>query len=763
MARELDNREAGAPAKVRGMMSDRKRDLVLVGGGHAHVQVLRDFARNPPRRARLTLVVDTPIAVYSGMVPGFVAGQYRREDLEIDVLPLARRAGARVFLAPMTGLDMQRRRIRLAGRPSIPFDVASLDVGSMVAGFDLPGVRERALPTRPIGAFVQLVEEVATRAQPGPRGGHPLRLLIVGGGAGGVEIAFTLLARLGRGGAEARATLLSGGSRILADYPESLVRRVLRRARASGIDVRNGVRAVAAEAGVLVCGDGAREPFDLLVWVTGAVASRALAGIELPKDERGFLRTRSTLEVEGCDGLFATGDCAHLVDFPRTRKAGVYAVRQGPVLAANLKAALDGGRLGRYRPQSDFLTLLNMGDGTAIGGKWGVSFEGSWVMRLKDRIDRRFVRQFQVLDTRGAPAEAFREPPSMSAAMLCGGCAAKLGQTALHRALSRLDPPRRDPAVVLGLEAPDDAAAVVSPSGDVIVSSLDAFPAFTDDPYLVGQVGAVNAVSDLLAKGVAPRHALALVALPGGESPEQAEESLVQVLSGARAALDSLGVTLLGGHTTTASDLLVGFSVDGIADPRGSLLRMSGLRPGDRLILTKRLGTGVLFHADGRGEARGPWIQAALASMLQPNLAAARVAREAGATAATDVTGFGLAGHLAEMLRASGVSAVLDVGALPALPGALELLARGLRSTSHAANERGGRNIVIGSDAVAHPKLPLLFDPQTSGGLVFGVPAERAAFALERLRAAGDDAAAIIGSVAPGRADGSRIEVRAGR
>ena len=110
------------------MISAPRRELVLVGGGHAHVQVLRRLAMDPPLRTRVTVVVDTPIAVYSGMVPGFVAGQYRREELEIDVLPLARRAGARVILAPMTGLDTRRRRIRLAGRPSIPFDVASLDV-----------------------------------------------------------------------------------------------------------------------------------------------------------------------------------------------------------------------------------------------------------------------------------------------------------------------------------------------------------------------------------------------------------------------------------------------------------------------------------------------------------------------------------------------------------------------------------------------------------------------------------------------------------
>lgn len=738
-----------------------RKELVLVGGGHAHVQVLRHLAMKPPPATRVTVVVDTPVAVYSGMVPGFVAGQYRAEELEIDVLPLARRAGARVVMSPMTELDPRRRLVLLEGRPPLPFDVASLDVGSTVAGLETPGVREHALPTRPIGIFVRRVEQALARLR-SDRSHGPCRVVVVGGGAGGIEVAFTLLERLKRQAGEVRVTLVNAGSRILAGYPDGLARRVLRQARAKGVEIRDRISAVAAEPGSLALADGGREPFDLLVWVTGGVANRALAGVGLEKDPRGFLHTRSTLEVSGCEGLFAVGDCAHLVEFPRTPKAGVYAVRQGPVLARNLEQALSGGRLERYRPQRDFLTLLNLGDGTALGCKWGVSFEGAWVMRLKDRIDRAFMRRFQVLEADGGLTQAFQEEPAMHGDMRCGGCAAKLGQTALERALARISPPLEDATVVMGLGAPDDAAAVATPSGDVIVSSVDAFPGFTDDPFLVGQVGAVNAVSDLLAKGASPRHALALVALPEREDSEAAEETLVQVLSGARAALDPLGVTLLGGHTTTAASLLVGFVVDGPAPCDGPLLRMSGLRPGDRLVLTKALGTGVLFHADMRGEASGPWIQAALASMLRPNLAASRVAREVAATAATDVTGFGLAGHLAVMLRASGVSAVLDVATLPALPGALELLRRGLRSTAQPENERAGRGLVVSPEAALHPRLPLLFDPQTSGGLLLGFPPQRAALAVERLHAAGDEGAAVIGTVLSGREDGAPILMQVG-
>jgi selenide,water dikinase len=343
--------------------------------------------------------------------------------------------------------------------------------------------------------------------------------------------------------------------------------------------------------------------------------------------------------------------------------------------------------------------------------------------------------------------------------MLCGGCAAKLGQSTLARALSRLGPGGADPTVRLGLESPDDAVAWATPSGRSVVSSLDVFRAFTDDPWIVGRVAATNAVSDLQAKGVEPRYAQALVALPEDRADEDNEELLLGILAGARGLFDGLGVSLLGGHTLTAPEILVGFHLEALQEPDTELLTLDRLAVGQNLILTKPLGTGVLFHADRKGLARGPWIAEALAWMQRHNGDASRLARDHGATAATDVTGFGLALHLAEMLRASRVSAVLDLAALPALPGAIELLERGERSTSHDQNAAARRGMVFSRATAGRPELELLFDPQTSGGLVFGVPAERADECLEALRKAGDRDAAIIGRVGEARPDGAPIAV----
>jgi selenide,water dikinase len=530
-------------------------------------------------------------------------------------------------------------------------------------------------------------------------------------------------------------------------------------ARARGIAIRVGAPVAAVWPDAIELVDGERVGYDALVWVAGAASLPLFREAGVTTDGRGFATVRPTLQLQAHDDVFAVGDCAHLAANPLP-KAGVYAVRQGPVLVRNLRARLTGGRLAPYRPQRDFLALLNTGDGRAIGAKWGRSFEGRAVFALKDWIDRRFMRRFQVLGEDGAARPEFALGPSMSHAdMVCGGCAAKVGESVLTRALGRLDP-ASDPAVVLGLESPDDAAAVLTERGEVIVSSIDAFRAFTDDPYLVGRVAALNAASDLWAKGVNARFALAHVSIPESE-PARAEEALYQVLAGARAALDPEGITLVGGHTTSGADLVVGFAVFGQVPSADGLLRKGGLAPGERLVLTKPLGTGVLFYADMRGLARGEWMAAAVAAMLRGNAAAGRVARAAGASACTDVSGFGLAGHLGEMLRASKASAVLDLDALPLLPGTALLLGRGHRSTFHPENAKARRALRVAPEAAARPELDVLFDPQTSGGLLFAVAPERTAEAVAALHAAGDRQAAVIGTVTPPRADQALFEVRA--
>ena len=734
------------------------REVVLVGGGHAHVQVLRAQLMAPLPGARVIVVVDRPVAAYSGMVPGFVAGQYPVHALEIDVRPLARRAGARVVVARAERVDPARRQLHLAGRPPLPYDLCSLNIGSTVAGLGLPGVREHALSTRPIGRFVARIDAALDDLARRP-GGQPAEVVVVGAGAGGVELAFCLQARLSAEGRGARVHLLGAGPHPLPGQPQRVVGRVRAAARARGIAVRDGVRVAAITDDAVHLEGGGRIPADLVVWVAGAAPHGLARDSGLPTEDRGFVRIDDQLRVVGRSDLFAVGDCAVLDSWPGCPRAGVHAVRQGPVLAANLAASLRGARLETYSPQRDFLTLLNLGDGRAIGARNGLALDSRVAFALKDRIDRRFMQRFQVLQPDGTPSPPFDAalPPMPVMALGCGGCAAKVGATPLSRALGRL-PPQDDPDIVMGLDPPDDAVALRR-GGETLLASVDAFPAFTDDPWLVGRVAARNAISDLQAKGVAPRLALAHVAVPEDADPE---EALFQVLSGVRHELDALGCTLGGGHTTVGSRLHVGLSVIGFTASPAGLVPKGGARPGDVLVLSDALGTGVLFHADMAGRAAGPWVLAAIEGMLRDNGEAARIAIAAGARGMTDVTGFGLAGHLGELLEASGTGARLDLATLPVLPGVMGLLQRGERSTFHHQNVASMRSFEHTEGPADDPTVDLLADPQTAGPLLLAVPPAAVEGLLSALRAAGHPHATAIGRVTPWRRGTPRVRLSRG-
>ena len=293
--------------------------------------------------------------------------------------------------------------------------------------------------------------------------------------------------------------------------------------------------------------------------------------------------------------------------------------------------------------------------------------------------------------------------PGEAPAMRCGGCAAKIGGDALGRVLADLARPPRE-GVEAGMDIGDDAAVLAPPPGQRLIQSVDYFRGFIDDPFLVGQVAAVHALGDLLAMGARPHSALAIATVPYA-TPRVMEQTLGQLMQGALKTLDAEGVALIGGHSSEGAELAFGLSVNGYAAP-GEILYKSGLRDGHALVLTKAIG--------------------ALAGMTQSSRAAADILRRHGAAACTDITGFGLLGHLLEMLRASGTGARLSIDAVPVLEGARECLGRGYRSSLHESNRANLAALVQPLSAAPAQALEVLLDPQTAGGLLAGIPLARA-------------------------------------
>jgi selenide,water dikinase len=278
-----------------------------------------------------------------------------------------------------------------------------------------------------------------------------------------------------------------------------------------------------------------------------------------------------------------------------------------------------------------------------------------------------------------------------------------------------------------------------------MVQSVDYFRAFIDDAYTFGAIAANHALGDVFAMGAEAQSALAIATVPYGRE-RVVEETLHDLLAGALSLIEPSGAVLAGGHSSEGAELAFGLSVNGLIDPDRAW-RKQGLKPGDALVLTKPIGTGTLFAADMRGKAKGRWIDAAIQSMLLSSLDAARCLQSFNATACTDLTGFGLVGHLLEMTRASQVDAVIEREALPLLDGALATVKAGILSSLQPQNLRLRRGIRDIDRAADHPAYPLLFDPQTAGGLLAGVPADAAAACIEALHQRGYPDAAIIGRV----------------
>jgi selenide,water dikinase len=328
--------------------------------------------------------------------------------------------------------------------------------------------------------------------------------------------------------------------------------------------------------------------------------------------------------------------------------------------------------------------------------------------------------------------------------MRCGGCGAKVGSEVLAAALADIDAGTRSD-IVVGLDQPDDAALISVANGRLAALSVDAFRPMIADPFLFGRITANHCLGDLHAMGAEPQSAMAIATLPVWPEEKLIEE-LRQMLLGALEVLRAEGAALVGGHTSEGAELSLGFSVTGLIG-RDAILHKASLRAGDALILTKPIGTGTILAADMRAKARGRWVYGAVAAMLESSREAGRALREHGASACTDVTGFGLAVHLLEMLGSASLGATLQIDAVPQLEGALETLGAGFVSTMHSKNERALRRVVAADHARAHPAFPLLFDPQTAGGLLAGVAGDRADTCVAALVGLGFAYSTIIGEV----------------
>jgi len=739
------------------------KDLVLIGGGHSHIAVLKMFGMKPIPGVRITLITRDVHTPYSGMLPGYIAGHYSYDETHIDLRPLAIFAGARLFHSTAESIDFESREIHCPNRPPVKYDLLSINIGSRPAFNNIDGADEFSLPVKPIDKFLQGWEDIIARVHSTD---HLFNLTVVGTGAGGVEMALATQYRLqqvlkeqNRDINALKVTLIGSDHEILKTHNAQVRKKFMRVLDERNIHLISGKPVTSVTRDQVICGETIIDS-DATIWVTNAWAQAWPNDSGLATDESGFIKVNDSLQSIDHDDAFAVGDIAAVVNHPR-EKSGVFAVRQGPPLAENLRRVLLGRQPRPFIPQKNFLGLISTGNQYAIASRGSWSLEGEWLWKIKDWIDRRFMENFSELpemqpeedpmfDTQLADNEAMQELSAI--AMRCGGCGAKVGSTILSRVVNRLETLNRSD-VVIGLDSPDDAAVLSVPPGKVMVQSVDYFRAFIDDAYVFGRIAANHALGDVFAMGADAQSALAIATLPYGREAI-VEDQLFQLMSGALSILNESGTALVGGHSSEGAELAFGLTVNGIADPE-KMLRKDGMQPDQAIILTKAIGTGTLLAADMRSKARGRWVHGAIDSMVVSNQSGADILLQHGATACTDVTGFGLLGHLVEMTRASGVNIELDTESVPLLDGAIECIENGIFSSLQPQNVRLRRAIHDTGFNRESPRYALLFDPQTAGGLLASLPEEKASDCVTALQHAGYADTAIIGMV---KAQGDEAE-----
>ncbi len=694
--------------------------LVLAGGGHTHALILLRWVMNPRLKPQglITLINRDSTTVYSGMFPGVISGNYHLDETLIDLRYLADRAGVSFILGEINSLDIFENRLFLEGRPPISFSMLSLNVGSeTVVNNKLSKANDLVSSIRPFRNSYQWIKNFENKSKEV----NSLPFTIVGSGFAAIEIVFALRKRWPN-----RKLRLQ----VLSNKLNPRFKRFLKLSKIKIISSKKYNH----EGPCLFC--------------TGSKAPKWLEKSSLKVNKDGRVLTNSCFQVKGRSDIFAVGDCGVITSDVRP-SSGVWAVRAALPLAKNIERSLLGKSLLKWRPQYFALQLVGGFSAKNLPTAWlfwGPLIIGpySCLWRLKQFVDRSFMRGFsKTLNMQ------FNKKM-----MACRGCAAKVAAQPLQAALKLAEIIKLD-------DLPEDAALVESSiAGGSWFQSVDGFPALVSDPWLNARLTTLHACSDLWARGASVTSAQAVITLPPIHQRLQ-KELLTQSLAGIKSALDDQGAQLVGGHTFESRSPMVeniplgieiSLSVNGLVAPPLVPWDKAGLKPGDDILLSRGLGSGVIFAAAMHGGLPPKIVDETLwtLSKSQHDLFDPLVKNKSNLSdlslihACTDITGFGLLGHLGEMIQASNANRVkaslkrikikLFINRIPSLNGAKNLFKAGYRSTFSPSNriywnllkaDKQNKKLIeldnldsSSNQAEMNFIKELLIDPQTCGPLV---------------------------------------------
>ncbi len=729
-------------------------EVVLVGGGHCHLEVVKRYGALRHKPFRLTLINATAHAPYIGHIPALISGEKNKNETHVDLGHLCLENGVRFIKRSVNYIDFENKVVKLKDhKHQVSFDGMSIDIGAEpdLQAFKGTSVEDISITVRPFAHFLEKLQDlehtISEKTQE-----KPFHLVIVGGDAMAVEIALALSHRLYQSSRTWNKTylhLIESNELEQGSYSpakKKLIKTLLRKHR---VAYKNNVSIKSYDKlnHQLTLSNDDKITCHGILWAYANKGPQWLKDTGIELDENGFILVQDNLESKSRVGVYAAGATASLTKRYFTSLSKEFTFGIGPILASNLIRRFLGERQFRYKPPGHPTILLSVSSNEAVAS-WGpFTFRSKLVQQFKNHFDEQWMRRYQVKPKRIQVA-TFIESGNLKVAPSTA-CGAKLPHDSL-KAIPKQS--FRSGDVVIGVKESDDASLISldNPGSEKagLIQSISHLRAFTKDLFTFGRMSAVHTINDVYSMGVKPHSAQVLATVPFAPKSTM-ERDLKDMMDGIIEVFDECGITLLGGYSDCGHEAAAGMLVQALSpkDKKEQLWTRGKLRPGDALILTKPLGTGILLTGYERFIVDSKHMWSAMNSMAETHAKTIDVCNNFNISAATDVTGYGLALCLEGLLQRSNLVGTISLATLPIYSGVLKALSAGIRSSIHIQNRipftkciqnLSNRDLIIAE---------VMFDPQTAGPLLLGADYEEAPRLTKQLRQVGYEHASIIGYV----------------
>lgn len=691
-------------------------DLVLIGGGHSHLSVLMKLSKRPINGNRITLItneIDTP---YSGMIPGYIEGIYSWRDSHIDLYRLCLKLNVRFIHAEVERVSAYEKEIYFKDRPKIKFDVLSINTGIQSNNREIKGAAKYCLPVKPISKLTNNFLNKITNFK---------SIAFIGGGAGSVELALAIKKRFLNINQDIKITIITGKRGLLSTFPQKTKLTSLKTLEKFKIDIIEYKRVLEVKPKQIILSDKSMLKIDKAILSTNSMTPKWLAKSDILLTKDNYILVNKSFQTN-YKYVFASGD---VIDFnnQNLKKAGVFAVRSGKPLAINIKQFILGKKLVEYKFNKNYLALIGTSKRSAIATKYNLTFNSRFFFYLKKYIDQNFIKKFSdfrirkkftldalktdVLNIFVKHKEKITDENDI---MQCKGCAAKVPLNALKQAL---------PKDIVSTS--EDAVSV--PGHPELYQTVDMISSIITDPFLLGKIAANHSISDMVSVNSKITSAMMILQLPLSKT-EINSRDLEQVLLGANEIFKTIDCPLIGGHTMIGKDKdpIIGFSILGQKQKKIKIVKnRRKIKTKDLLILTEKIGSGLIFAGINNYLIDSYFQIDVIKQMIKGNLNFGKISNQLNILSMTDITGFGLANHLLNLIKRDNSKTGLTIypNKIPLFEGVNECLNKDIKSSLFKSNyDIAQKDIIYKRDK---SKLDnILYDPQTVGGIAFIIPQE---------------------------------------